>query len=94
MCGIYSNPYETARSLTVAAASKVVINQTGKTIEESNAELGKQMAIVYKTILKELQREEEQEEMHAHSHDHDHSHEHNHTHDHPHDHDHGHNHTH
>lgn len=89
MCGIYSNPYEIARSLTVAAAQKIVVNQTGKTVEESNAELGRQLALVYRTILHELQKEDEVEDAHEHSHDHDHDHghshdHHHHGHDHPH----------
>lgn len=100
MCGIYNNPFEVARSLTVAAAQKVVVSQTGKTVEESNIELGKQLSLVYNTILKELQREED-EEVHEHSHhhhhgdhddghDHSHSHTHSHSHSHTHDHDHTH----
>ena len=87
MCGIYSNPYETARSLTVAAAPKIVMNQTGMSVEASNIELGRQMALVYKTILSELQREDE-EEMDTHDHSHDDGHVHSHTHDHEHPHSH------
>lgn len=96
MCGIYNNPFEVARSLTAAAAQKIVVSQTGKTVEESNIELGKQIALVYNTLLKELQREED-EEVHEHSHHHHHGdggHDHSHTHSHSHDHDHDHDHTH
>ncbi len=85
MCGIYSNPYETARSLTVAAAQKLVVNQAGKSIDESNIELGKQLALVYKTILSELMREDNQDDDHDHDHDHEHTHDHDghsHTHSH------------
>jgi len=92
MCGIYADPHEIARSLAIAAAPKVVLNQTGKSVEESNAELGRQMAIVYKTILNELTREDGEfaepahEHTHAHSHDGGPEHSHGHTHDHTHSH--------
>jgi hypothetical protein len=102
MCGIYQNPYEIARSLTVAATEKVVVNSAGKSVEESNAELGRQVALVYRTILRELLRDElmsgdedaldsgagSREHVHSHVHDHggDHSHEHVHIHSHEHDH--------
>lgn len=98
MCGIYSNPHEIARSLTVAAAEKVVVNQAGKSVEESNIELGKQLALVYKTILNELTRDDAlQDDAHVHSHGHSHGHEHHeheHSHEHAHDHDHHHGHGH
>jgi ABC-type Zn2+ transport system substrate-binding protein/surface adhesin len=98
MCGIYQNPYEIARSLTVAATEKVVVNSAGKSVEESNAELGRQVALVYRTILRELLRDElitegddvdlgAHDHTHSHSHDHgegahSHAHEHNHVHSH------------
>ncbi len=99
MCGIYSNPSEIARSLTVAAAEKVVVNPAGKSVEESNIELGRQLALVYKTILAELAREDGAEGALAHEHTHthshgDHTHSHSHSHDHSHDHSHGHDHDH
>ncbi|GHV29469.1 hypothetical protein FACS1894167_08820 [Synergistales bacterium] len=74
MCGIYSNPNEIARSLTVAAAEKIVINPAGKSVEESNIELGRQLALVYKTILSELTRGDEDTllDLGAHSHEHEH----------------------
>jgi ABC-type Zn2+ transport system substrate-binding protein/surface adhesin len=98
MCGIYQNPYEIARSLTVAATEKVVINPAGKSVEESNAELGRQVALVYRTILRELLRDEltrdgedadfdSADHVHSHTHDHGdgaHSHEHTHSHTHSH----------
>ncbi|MDR1472656.1 MAG: hypothetical protein LBS75_09040 [Synergistaceae bacterium] len=106
MCGIYQNPYEIARSLTVAATEKVVINPAGKSVEESNAELGRQVALVYRTILRELLRDElaqdgggldleSRDHVHSHSHEHgddDHSHDHVHSHSHEHDHSHIHSH--
>ncbi|MDR1020675.1 MAG: hypothetical protein LBL73_07950 [Synergistaceae bacterium] len=90
MCGIYQNPYEIARSLTVAATEKVVINPAGKSVEESNAELGRQVALVYRTILRELLRDEliqdgEDGGFDSEGHTHDHgseAHSHSHTHDH------------
>jgi hypothetical protein len=105
MCGTYQNPYEIARSLTAAAAEKIVINPAGKSVEESNAELGRQVALVYRTILRELLRDElTQDEdsgeapdhVHSHSHGHggDHSHDHVHSHSHDHDHDNNHIHSH
>jgi acetyltransferase-like isoleucine patch superfamily enzyme len=106
MCGIYQNPYEIARSLTVAATEKVVINPAGKSVEESNAELGRQVALVYRTILRELLRDELMNEdgdvlgsdtdssdhVHSHVHDHDGGHEHAHSHSHGHGHEHSHTH--
>jgi hypothetical protein len=87
MCGTFSDPSEIARALAVAAADKVVVNQTGKGIEEINIELGRQMALLYKTILAELSREGEDEgfealaETHGHVHPHDgHAHTHSHGH--------------
>jgi hypothetical protein len=101
MCGIYSNPHEIARSLTAAAAEKIVINQAGKSVEESNIELGRQLALVYKTILSELTRDDEDVLLDAGTHEHEHelsdgtvmTHSHSH-HDHAHTHDHGHVHSH
>ena len=84
MCGIFAEPHEIARALAIAAAPKVVVNQTGKSVEESNAELGRQMAVVYKTILRELSKDDEDEDFHVHSHGHthdDHVHSHGHSHD-------------
>ncbi|MDR1917305.1 MAG: hypothetical protein LBQ58_12120 [Synergistaceae bacterium] len=99
MCGIYQNPYEIARSLTVAAAEKVVINSAGKSVDESNIELGRQVALVYKTILHELLHDEltgdgAEGESHTHTHEHDHGDDHGHVHSHTHDHDHSHPHSH
>ena len=99
MCGIYQHPYEIARSLTVAATEKVVINSAGKSVEESNAELGRQVALVYRTILRELLRDEltsgdEDEHVHSHVHAHGNDPSHEHAHRHPHDHDHIHAHSH
>jgi hypothetical protein len=73
MCGTFSNPHEIARALTVAAAEKVIVNQAGKSVEESNIELGKQMALLYKTILNELTGEDDpdMEEIQGHTHSHD-----------------------
>jgi hypothetical protein len=98
MCGIYQNPYEIARSLTVAATEKIVINPAGKSVEESNADLGRQVALVYRTILRELLRDElmsgdedaedASEHVHSHIHDHDDGLPHDHTHSHSHDHSH------
>jgi len=90
MCGIFVDPHEIARSLTIAAANKVVVNQAGMSVEESNIELGIQMAVVYKTILAELTGEDGEvihSHGHAHSHDDDdfeHEHIHNHAHSHVH----------
>lgn len=93
MCGIYTDPHEIARSLTIAAADKVVINQAGKSVDESNIELGRQMALVYKTILSELSREDTDFDEVAHTHSHPHNHgddDAGHTHDHAHEHTHSH----
>ncbi|MDR3331796.1 MAG: hypothetical protein LBT08_04140 [Synergistaceae bacterium] len=80
MCGSFSNPHEIARALAVAAADKVIVNQAGKSVEESNAELGRQMVIVYKTILNELTKEDDSKPGEFHVHSHSHSHEHAHVH--------------
>jgi hypothetical protein len=87
MCGSFSNPHEIARALTMAAADKVVVNQAGKSVEESNTELGRQMALVYKTILAELSRDDEESPGDADTYDHSHHHDghfHSHSHDHAH----------
>jgi hypothetical protein len=87
MCGAFGNPNEIARALAVAAADKVVVSQTGKSVEEINIELGRQMALLYKTILGELMMEEGEEtslENHFHSHDQEHEHSHGHIHSHVH----------
>ncbi|MDR1943783.1 MAG: hypothetical protein LBQ19_03080 [Synergistaceae bacterium] len=91
MCGVYQNPYEIARSLTIAATEHVVINSAGKSVDESNIELGRQVALIFKTILHELLHEElmrdgadiefpDLENIHDHSHSHGHTHGHDHSH--------------
>ncbi|MDR3164998.1 MAG: hypothetical protein LBU13_05420 [Synergistaceae bacterium] len=80
MCGILNDPHEIARTLTIAAAPKIVVNQAGKSVEESNIELGMQMAVVYKTILRELSADDDVDGfIHSHEHDDAHSHEHSHA---------------
>ncbi|MDR1579610.1 MAG: hypothetical protein LBS35_04585 [Synergistaceae bacterium] len=77
MCGILNDPHEIARTLTIAAAPKIIVNQAGKSVEESNIDLGTQIAVVYKTILRELS---VGDDLIIHSHDHDGAHVHEHSH--------------
>jgi hypothetical protein len=98
MCGVFTDPHEIARALTIAAAPKIVVNQAGKSVEESNIELAKQMSIVYKTILKELSDGDELDDDFGHTHEHTHAdglvHSHGHSHVHGHDGEHVHSHVH